>query len=155
MPSKDYYFGIAKAARMASKDRSRKVGAVLVDPEGGVCATGYNGFPRGVNDDYDERHERPTKYDFVEHSERNVIYQAARKGIATQGCTLYTWAEGSDIGVCTNCARAIIQAGIVKVVLQRPDNQAGSNPNQVPWAVGDLNVAKLMLSEAGVVVEFE
>lgn len=58
-----------------------------------------------------ERFERPLKYSFIEHAERNVIYQAARKGIATHNATLYCpWFA------CTDCARAIILAGISRVV---------------------------------------
>lgn len=58
-----------------------------------------------------ERFERPLKYSFIEHAERNAIYQAARKGIATHNATLYCpWFA------CCDCARAIILAGISRVV---------------------------------------
>ena len=155
MPDSSYYIGLAKAARLASKDRSRRVGAVIVDPIGGVLTTGYNGFPRGINDDIEYRHERPAKYRYTEHSERNAVYQAARRGVATEGCTMYTWAEGSGIGVCSDCARAIIQAGIIRVVLQRPDNTEGATTIQPNWPSDDLAAAMEMLLEAGVNVDYE
>ena len=57
------------------------------------------------------RLERPKKYAFIEHAERNAIYAAACKGEATAGGTLYCpWYA------CADCARAIIQAGIVRVI---------------------------------------
>jgi dCMP deaminase len=79
-------------------------------------AHGWNGFPRGVDDDVDERHERPAKYLWTEHAERNAIYNAAAIGAATAGCTMYLpWYP------CTGCARAIIQSGISEVVCVEPD----------------------------------
>ncbi|MCW8836697.1 MAG: CMP deaminase, partial [Rhodospirillales bacterium] len=60
-----------------SKDRSTKVGAVLVRPDRTPAPYGYNGFPRQVDDDIDDRHSRPDKYDWTEHAERNAIYNAA------------------------------------------------------------------------------
>jgi len=99
-----------------SKDRSRKIGCVIVDENRGVRAIGYNGFPRGARDDASERHERPAKYLWTEHAERNAIYQAARMGVPLERCTMYLpWFP------CMDCARAIVQAGIVRLVAVRPD----------------------------------
>lgn len=99
-----------------SKDRSRKIGCVIVGPNREIRSTGYNGFPRGVYDDIDSRHQRPAKYLWTEHSERNAIYNAARCGICLEGCTLYT-----SLFPCADCARGIIQSGITKVVTYEPD----------------------------------
>ena len=69
-----------------SKDRSTKVGAMAVNWDSkAVLGFGYNGFPRGVNDDLDERHARPAKYGYTEHAERNLCYNSARHGIALEG----------------------------------------------------------------------
>jgi dCMP deaminase len=99
-----------------SKDRSRKVGCVIVDAHNSVRSVGYNGFPRGIHDDPPPRHERPAKYLWTEHAERNAIYQAARMGVGLQGTTMYLpWFP------CMDCARAIVQAGITKLIAYRPD----------------------------------
>jgi dCMP deaminase len=99
-----------------SKDRSTQVGCVIVSPERAVVSTGYNGFPRGINDAVESRHERPQKYLWTEHAERNAIYNAAREGIRLRGCTLYIpWFP------CTDCARAIVQSGITSLVAIPPD----------------------------------
>src|SRR3954447_3751356 len=92
-----------------SKDRSRKVGCVIVGAHNEVRSTGYNGFPRGVCDDEDYRHDRPMKYRWTEHAERNAIYSAARIGVPLEGCRMFLpWFP------CMDCARAIVQAGIVE-----------------------------------------
>jgi dCMP deaminase len=99
-----------------SKDRSSRVGCVIVGPDNEIRSTGYNGFPRGVDDEPDERHARPLKYKWTEHAERNAIYNAARAGILVNGCRMYLpWFP------CMDCARAIVQSGIVELIAIRPD----------------------------------
>lgn len=62
-----------------SKDQSTKVGAVFTDEdESHPISFGYNGMPRGLDDKHTERNERPEKYIWYEHAERNAIYNAAR-----------------------------------------------------------------------------
>lgn len=99
-----------------SKDRSAKTGCVIVGSDRLIRSTGFNGFVRGVNDDVAARHERPAKYSWTEHAERNAIYNAASLGISLVGCTCYTnWFP------CIDCARAIVQVGIVRIVALEPD----------------------------------
>lgn len=99
-----------------SKDQSRPTGCVIVGEDRIIRVIGYNGFPRGVNDEIPERHLRPAKYSWTEHAERNAIYNAARIGTSLAGCTMYlTWFP------CIDCARAIVQAGIVRLVAFEPD----------------------------------
>ena len=101
--------------------------------------TAANSFPSGV----EARHcrlQRPEKYRFIEHAERNVIYRAAAAGWATGGATMYClWFA------CPDCARAIIQAGIYEVVGHvKPRN---ATPSRWLQAVND---GEQMLREAGV-----
>ncbi len=94
-------------AEFYSEDPCTKNGAVLVSEDGRPIANAANSFPTGVR----PRLERPEKYAFIEHAERNAIFAAASKGEATVGGTLYCpWYA------CADCARAIIQAGIVRVI---------------------------------------
>jgi len=97
-----------------SKDPSTKTGAVIVGPDKEIRATGYNGPVRGVSDDIEERFERPTKYDFFEHAERNALYNACLTGVSVKGCVMY-----ATHAPCTDCARAIIQAGIKTVITNK------------------------------------
>src|SRR5947207_3440310 len=125
-----------------SKDRSRRVGAVVVGPANEVRALGYNGFPRGIDDDSPGRHERPEKYLWVEHAERNAIYNAARIGVSLSGCKMYLpWFP------CMDCARAIVQSGISALIAIEPDL---SDPK---WGE-DFRRAIMLFEEAGVAVRW-
>lgn len=143
-----YFIDIAETVRLKSKDPSTKVGAVIVGPEQQIISTGYNGFPRGVYD-YDERWERPAKYAYVVHAELNAILNAARHGIALRDCDLYLVGFGPPTVPCTNCAKAIIQVGIKKVI--------GKSYKPAPenW-MDSLDRAREMLDESNVeMVEFQ
>ena len=83
------FMALAEHIGSWSKDRGRQVGCVIVAPDNTIRAIGYNGFPRGLDDDDDERHSRPAKYLWTEHAERNAMYVAARSGIAIAGCRLF------------------------------------------------------------------
>jgi dCMP deaminase len=109
------FMELAKHISTWSKDRSTKVGAVIVNAERRVVSMGYNGFPSGINDDIDSRHERPAKYLYTEHAERNAIYNAVRIHANISGCTMY-----ATMFPCADCARAIIQSGITGVVCPIP-----------------------------------
>ena len=95
-----------------SKDPSTQVGAVIVDPiTKRVVGSGYNGLPRGV-EDKPERLERPLKYKFIVHAELNAIINS---DTCVRGmhlfCTHYP---------CHECAKAIVQSGIVSVTSFSP-----------------------------------
>jgi dCMP deaminase len=125
-----------------SKDRSRESGCVIVGPNREIRTTGYNGFPRGISDDIEERHDRPAKYMWTEHAERNAIYNAARMGLSLESCTAYiNWYP------CVDCARALIQSGISRLVV-------ASEPNFSDPTYGEgFRVADQMFYEAEVKVD--
>lgn len=125
-----------------SKDRSTKVGAIIVGPDNLLRSIGYNGFPRGVDDDVEGRHNRPLKYRWTEHAERNAIFNAARTGTALAGCRMYLpWFP------CMDCARAIVQAGIVELIAIQPDL---GHPT---WGE-DFRYAIELFKEAGLAVKW-
>ncbi|MBP5615761.1 MAG: dCMP deaminase family protein [Alphaproteobacteria bacterium] len=125
-----------------SKDPSTKTGAVIVGPDKEIRATGYNGPVRGVDDDVPERFERPTKYDFFEHAERNALYNACLTGVSVKGCVMY-----ATHAPCVDCARAIIQAGIKTVITNKIiiDDKTPQNT----WR-DKLTYSAQMFHEAGV-----
>jgi len=155
----DRWVSMAELVASWSKDPSTKVGAVVVEPGSQVVkSTGWNGFPRGVaeteaalrGEEYgdkliDDRWEkRPEKYEWVEHAERNAIYNAARHGISLNGCVMYlNWAPTP----CADCARAIIQAGIVAVI--GPDKPFTGVGTGVHYDCDDIS--QTMLREAGII----
>lgn len=135
------FLTLAKHISAWSKDNSTKIGTIIVGPDREIRSTGYNGMCRGLNDDIPERSVRPTKYQWYEHGERNAIYNAARVGIPLKGCTIYLLSLA-----CVDCARAIIQVGITRVVTTTPEYD---NPR---WGEA-LKLAKQMLDEAGITVD--
>ncbi len=108
----EYYLAICRAVAARSKDPHTQLGCVIAGPAHEIRSTGYNSLPRGIRDDVPERLERPTKYLWMEHAERNAIYNAARCGTPLEGCTLYV-----EIMPCMDCGRALVQAGIREVVI--------------------------------------
>ena len=122
-----------------SKDPSTKVGCVVVGEDRDIRSTGFNGFPRGIDDSMERLEDRELKYPLICHAEENAIMHAARIGISLKDCTAYvTWPP------CTRCARSLIQAGVVEVVypgnIEIPDR----------W-IEDFERSNSMMKEAGVI----
>lgn len=136
-----YFLNIAQLIAGKSKDTSTKVGCVVVGPDNEIRATGYNGLPRGVDDDRPERFERPAKYLWTSHAEENAVAQAARVGMRLKGCKAYVTHYP-----CARCTRSLIQAGIVCIVV-------GNGQVKGDFA-DDLRVSQAMLQEARVEVHY-
>lgn len=132
----EYFMGLAHLSAMRSKDPSTQVGAVIVDQEHKVIGIGYNGLPIGCSDDefpWDrEGGMLETKYAFVVHAELNAILNSTRD---LHGCTLYV-----SLFPCNECAKAIIQSGIRKIVYEDDKYAAADN----------VIASKKMLNAAGV-----
>lgn len=104
----EYFLNIAETIKLKSKDKSTQIGAVIVGNDNEILSTGYNSFPRGMDDNIQERQERPEKYFYMVHAEINSIINAARIGVSTKNSTIYL-----TCGIpCTDCAKGIINAGI-------------------------------------------
>ena len=121
-----------------SKDQSTKVGAFITTPDGTPLSWGYNGMARGIDDSIPERHERPTKYKWMCHAERNALDLA--QTTVSGGIMFVTHS------VCTACAQAIIQNRISTVVIDRNNSVYKMPPH---WHE-DMAIAVEMLEEAGV-----
>jgi len=140
-----YFLNIAEQVKEKSKDRRTKIGAVIVGKDNEIVSTGYNSFPRGIDDDVEERQVRPEKYFWMVHGELNAILNAARIGVSTNGCKIYL-----TCGVpCSNCGRAIINAGITEVYCKTED----TTRNREKWDEEAARTLK-MFEESGVEVIF-
>ena len=127
-----------------SKDVTQ-VGCVVVNDDCEILASGYNGFPRGVRDDIPERAQRPLKYQYVAHAEVNAVFFASRHHVSLRGSTLVlSNLYGHVTMPCSNCAIAIIQAGIRRVICETPRDDSS-------WAKS-FEVTLSMLKEAGIEV---
>ena len=131
------FLEMAKLVASWSKDPSTKVGTIAVRNRT-VIAQGYNGFPRGI-DDNDRLDNRTVKYMYIVHSEMNAIYNAAENGVSLKGSTIYT----VGLPVCHDCAKGLIQVGIKRVVtpeIETPER----------W-LKSLRLTKEMFKEADIV----
>ena len=108
---------LAREVATWSKDPSTQIGAVIVNDERRVLATGYNGFPKGIADTPERYDNKEVKYETVIHAEMNAIYNAAANGISCKDATLYVY----GLPVCSNCAKGIVQTGINRIVMDATD----------------------------------
>jgi len=141
----DYFLGIAEQVKLKSKDESTQIGAVIVGKDKEILSTGYNSFPRGLNDNLKERQERPEKYYFMVHAEANAIYNAARVGTSIDNSEIYL-TSGLP---CCDCARAIINSGIKSVHCKIEC----TTKNKDKWAE-QQEKSLIMLKECGIEVIF-
>lgn len=122
----EYFMGLALLSAERSKDPNTQVGAVIVDDDKKIVSIGYNGAPRNY-DDINMPWDRvgsfkETKYAYVCHSELNAILNSPK---SVRGCTIYV-----TLFPCNECAKAIIQSGIKKVIYLS-DKYDGTDSNVV------------------------
>lgn len=102
------YLEMASVWAKNSYCKRRQVGAILVKDRM-IISDGYNGTPSGFENVCEDEDGNTKAY--VLHAEANAITKVARSGNSSLGATLYITAAP-----CLECAKLIIQAGIVRVV---------------------------------------
>lgn len=121
----DYFMGLALLSAMRSKDPNTQVGACIVNADKRVVGIGYNGLPRGCEDnDFPWEREGDfleTKYPYVCHAELNAILNSIK---SLDGCTIYV-----ALFPCNECTKAIIQSGI-KEIVYLSDKYNGTDANK-------------------------
>jgi dCMP deaminase len=102
----EYFMGIALLSAQRSKDPTRQVGACIVNKNKKIVGIGYNGLPRGCDDDLFPRekhdHLEHSKYGYVCHAELNAILNSPED---LSGCTMYV-----TLMPCNECTKALIQS---------------------------------------------
>lgn len=145
-----YYKLTEYMANLFSKDPSTKVGALFMYPGTlQILSMGYNGMPRGINETLDHRWERPLKYKFTEHAERNAIYNAAQAGTSLRDSICVV-----SMFPCADCARGIIQSGCKMVVARDIDCFIKEHPDISERWKEDWNISIEMMKEAGIELMF-
>ena len=133
----EYFMAVARLSGMRSKDPNTQVGCCIVSPDHKILSMGYNGLPKGCSDDefpWERDGELDeSKYGYVAHSELNAILNY--RGGSLEGTTLYV-----SLFPCNECAKAIIQSGIRKVVYD--DDKYDGTPA--------IRASKRMFDAAGV-----
>ena len=134
------FMDLAKHIAGWSRDPSTKVGAVAVDSRKRLVASGFNGLSRRVEDSQERLHNRTTRYSLTVHAEINMLISAER---SLRGCTVYLW----PMPPCSQCAAALIQAGIARVVAPSPAPDLADR-----WGES-IELAVMAMREAGVKVD--
>ncbi len=132
---------LALAAARQSPNKVRQVGALILPSDNAAPLSSCNTFPEGVAD-LDWRHEGDGRFVWMEHAERNAIYAAARSGRRLEGATIV-----STFFPCIDCARAIVQSGMTRLVTYEP---AFDDP---VWGAS-FPRSRIILEEGGVELKF-
>ena len=136
----DYRFiRLAEEISTWSKDPSKQIGCIAVKDRR-VIATGYNGFPMGIEDVGLD--DRDNKYKKMVHAEQNMIYNACRHGVSLIGATVYV----TGLPVCGECCKGLVQTGIKEVFMPCIEIQ----PDR--W-IDSCTLGENGLTEAGVSVK--
>ena len=134
------FMRLAREISTWSKDPSSRIGAVIVNSDRRILATGYNGFPKGIHDSEERLNDREQKYPRIVHAEMNALMNALYSGVSVKDATIYVY----GLPVCPECTKSIIQAGIKRVVVS-PDPYV----HVTPWTEKWENLSKQMLKEVG------
>ena len=137
----DYFMQLAILSSKRSKDPSSQVGACIVNSDNRIVGIGYNGLPKGMNDDTFNWSRNNdflySKYPYICHAEMNAILNS-NETLKLKDTTIYT-----TLYPCNECTKLIIQSGIKKVIYLE---------NKYPDKDSFIASAN-MLKECGIIVE--
>lgn len=119
----EYFLLLTYLVSIRSTDPQTQCGCVLVNDDGTIIGTGYNGFVQGIRDNV-LPNLRPDKYPFMIHSEHNAILACARHGISCDGAIAYVTGPP-----CCACLQYLYQAGI-KAIYYANNNIANMTANK-------------------------
>ena len=149
----EYFMGVAFLSGMRSKDPSTQVGACIIDKEKKIIGMGYNGFPLGSSDD-----EMPwgktgdfldTKYLYVVHAELNAILNSIK---SLKESTIYV-----THFPCNECAKAIVQSGIKKVIYfsDKHKNLESTVASRTILKNAGVEIVNLKMEKKKIVINFK
>ena len=129
---------MARLVASWSKDPSSQVGAVITRGKF-VVSVGFNGFPQRIADSPERLENRDIKYPTILHAEINAIL-SARQDI--RGCVLYV----TPYMPCPQCAAAIVQSGIARIVYEPSENERWGRPPLSEAMFGEAEIEMTLLS---------
>jgi dCMP deaminase len=139
----EHYLSCSYWVATKSNDPRTQIGAVLVSNSYVLMA--HNTTTPNIS--ISRVTENPNeKYYFMEHAERVVIYKAAKYGWPTRGATLYSFWSA-----CSDCARAIVLAGITTVYRHKELNDKTTSRWSESTKIGD----EILISGGVRVIDYE
>jgi dCMP deaminase len=132
-------------ANLFSDDPDTTVGAVFVSDNNQILSMGCNHSPYRMSlnpatNQNKGKYVKPEKYVWIEHAERNAIYNAVNHGVSLKGSTCI-----ATLVPCIDCTRAIIQAKVARVVSFEPKGDS-------KWK-DQFQKSKDMFARAGIPVD--
>lgn len=149
----EYFMGIAFLSGMRSKDPSTQVGACIIDEDKKIIGIGYNGFPMGSSDDNmpweKEGDFLNTKYPYVVHAELNAILNSIKN---LKNATIYV-----THFPCNECAKAIVQSGIKKVIYfsDKHKNLDSTKASKLIFENANIEIVNLKIEKKEIKIKFE
>lgn len=132
------FISLAETVSTWSKDPSKKIGVVITNQENKIISTGYNGFPKGINDSLERLNDKEFKRAITLHAEENAILCAKQD---LTNCIMYIY----GLPPCAHCAAMIIQSGIKIIYYRIPKKYEVSDH----WK-DNINIAETILKEANI-----
>lgn len=109
-----YFMGVAKLSALRSKDPETQVGACIINEDKRIIGIGYNGLPKGLEDDnFNWNRDGEflnTKYPYIVHAEANAILNSTQ---SLKNSILYV-----TLFPCNECMKLIVQSGIKEIVFE-------------------------------------
>jgi dCMP deaminase len=133
------FMRLAREISTWSKDPAAQIGAVIIRDRR-ILATGYNGFPEGIEDTPERLNDKEQKYPRVIHGEMNALLNALNNGVSVRGSTLYVY----GLPICADCTKSVIQSGISRIVIPYAEMA------RVKWFIQWVDISRPMFEEANV-----
>lgn len=139
----DYAMKLAETAALRSTCLRRKVGAVAIDREGYVLATGYNGAPRWLAHCTPEtcirvKNKIPSGQQLemckAIHAEQNLVL---RLGPRLKGATVYC-----TTCPCVTCAKLLIGADVAAICWKQDYDNPYAKELMLEWSNSDWGIIK-------------
>lgn len=136
----ELFMGSASFISQRSKDPNTKVGAVIVNNDMKIIASGYNGMPPGINDDdnvwgKDKDDPMFNKKYLVCHAESNAFSNATCN---VKGCRMFI-----THFPCNECAKLLAMNGISELIYANEYGMKGLNLRRISLRI---------LSAAGITI---
>jgi deoxycytidylate deaminase len=142
-------------ANLFSDDPTTAVGAIFIDDNNQILSIGCNHSPYimklnsqspknkdkyyGTYINSNTGKETKEKYNWIEHAERNAIFNALNNGVSLNNSICVT-----TLIPCINCTKAIISVGCKKIISFMP-----CKPFAGIWEK-EFNISKQLLAAAGI-----
>ncbi len=120
MTKHEYICQIVETVANKSSCNKRKVGAIFINDEYEILATGYNQSPKGFPNCNNNNCFINQKCFNTIHAEQNAIVQAAKRGVALKNSSIYV-----TLFPCIECCKLLINLNIKNIIYKEISSSNG------------------------------